>query len=128
MNFSDEVTLGSALSRVLNTSTPASTDIQLYGVDVPEVRRIIDRLPAEGYLLPDDVRQLLKAANIPLVDEITSADKDELLAFAGRVGYPVVAKVVGPVHKSDIGGVALNIRTKNHLICEYERMMQLPGI
>ena len=48
VNFSDEVTLGTALSRVLNTPTPASTDIQLYGVDVPEVRRIIDQLPADG--------------------------------------------------------------------------------
>lgn len=50
VNFSDEVTLGTALSRVINTPKPMSTDIQLYGVDVPEVRRIIDRLPGSGYL------------------------------------------------------------------------------
>mgnify|MGYP000514950409 CR=1 FL=1 len=42
--------------------------------------------------------------------------------------YPVVAKVVGPVHKSDIGGVALNIRGEEHLLFEYERMMRLPGV
>jgi len=58
VNFSDEVTLGTALSRVLNTPKPMSTDIQLYGVDVPEVRRIIDRLPGSGYFAesgPDTV-------------------------------------------------------------------------
>ncbi len=128
VNFSDEVTLGTALARVLNTPKPASTDIQLYGVDVPEVRRIIDRLPADGYLSPEETRLLLKAANIPLVEDFTSSDKDELLAFARKIKYPVVAKVVGPVHKSDMGGVALNIRCDEHLLFEYERMMKLPGV
>lgn len=128
VNFSDEVTLGTALARVLNTPKPASTDIQLYGVDVPEVRRIIDRLPADGYLSSEETRLLLKAANIPLVEEFTSSDKDELLAFARKIKYPVVAKVVGPVHKSDMGGVALNIRCDEHLLFEYERMMKLPGV
>lgn len=128
VNFSDEVTLGTALARVLNTPKPASTDIQLYGVDVPEVRRIIDHLPVDGYLSPEETRLLLKAANIPLVEEFTSSDKDELLAFARKIKYPVVAKVVGPVHKSDMGGVALNIRCDEHLLFEYERMMKLPGV
>ncbi|MDH6358622.1 acetate--CoA ligase [Parabacteroides sp. PF5-9] len=128
VNFSDEVTLGTALSRIINTPKPASTDIQLYGVDVPEVRRIIDGLPNNGYLNPEDVRLLLSAANIPLVDELSSSDKDELIAFAKKVGYPVVAKVVGPVHKSDIGGVALNIRGEEHLLFEIDRMMKLPDV
>lgn len=128
VNFSDEVTLGTALSRVLNTPKPMSTDIQLYGVDVPEVRRIIDRLPNSGYIAPEDVRTLLRAANIPLVEEFTSTNIDELVTFAKKVKFPVVAKVVGPVHKSDIGGVALNIRSEEHLIFEYERMMQLPDV
>ena len=127
VNFSDEVTLGTALSRVLNTPKPMSTDIQLYGVDVPEVRRIIDRLPGSGYLNPEEVRTLLKAAQIPLVEEFTT-DRDELVAFAKRVKFPVVAKVVGPIHKSDMGGVALNIRSEEHLIFEYERMMRLPDV
>lgn len=128
VNFSDEVTLGTALSRVLNTPKPMSSDIQLYGVDVPEVRRIIDRLPSSGYLAPEEVRILLKAANIPVVEELTSTNIDELVAFAKMVKFLVVAKVVGPVHKSDIGGVALNIRSEEHLIFEYERMMRLPDV
>lgn len=126
VNFSDEVTLGTALSRVINTPQPTSTDIQLYGVDVPAIRKIIDSLPEEGYLSPEDVRRLLEAAQIPVVAEFTSSDEDEVLAFARQIGYPVVAKVVGPIHKSDVGGVALNIRTEEHLRVEYERMMKIP--
>ena len=128
VNFSDEVTLGTALSRVINTPSPASTDIQLYGVDVPEVRRLIDRLPESGYLNPTDVRALLRAANIPLVEELASDNREDLLSFARKIHYPVVAKVVSPLHKSDIGGVALNIRCDEHLLFEYERMMRLPGV
>ena len=41
------------------------------------------------------------------------------------MGFPVVAKVVGPVHKSDVGGVTLNIRTPEHLALEFDRMMQI---
>ena len=39
----------------------------------------------------------------------------------------MVAKVVGPVHKSDVGGVALNVRTAEHLGLEFERMMRIEG-
>ena len=56
---------------------------------------------------------------------MVSTSKDELTAFAQKVGFPVVAKVVGPVHKSDVGGVALNIRTPEHLALEFDRMMQI---
>lgn len=128
VNFSDEVTLGTALTRVINTPNPANTDIQLYGVNVPEVRKLIDSIPNNGYLEPGYVRSLLKAANIPLVDEMVSSNKKELLDFAQSTGYPVVAKVVGPVHKSDIGGVALNIRTPEHLELEFDRMIKLPEV
>ncbi len=73
---------------MINTPKPMSTDIQLYGVDVPEVRRIIDRLPGSGYLNPEEVRTLLRAANIPLVEEYASDDRDALLAFCQeRVKY-----------------------------------------
>lgn len=128
VNFSDEVTLGTALSRVINTPKPMSTDVQLQDVNIPEVRQIIEDLPNSGYLSPKDVRRLLRAAHIPLVEEIASTDCDELLAFARKVKFPVVAKVVGPVHKSDIGGVALNIRSEEHLRFEFERMIRLPDV
>ena len=55
-----------------------------------------------------------------------SEDKQAILDFAQKCGYPVVAKVVGPVHKSDVGGVALNVRTPEHLALEFDRMMQIP--
>ena len=133
VNFSDEVTLATTVSQIIRTPEPASPELELYGVDVPRIRDIIyretRRLKFEGiesgYLAPDAVRELLSCAGIPLVPEMVSTSKEELIAFAEKVGFPVVAKVVGPVHKSDVGGVALNIRTPEHLALEFDRMMQI---
>ena len=128
VNFSDEVTLATALSQIMRTPAPAPSELELYGVDVPKIREIIGNLPAgtNGYLSPDIVRQLFQCAGIPMVAEMVSTNCDELISFAQKEGFPVVAKVVGPVHKSDVGGVTLNIRTPEHLKMEFERMMQIP--
>ncbi|MBO7139024.1 MAG: acetate--CoA ligase family protein [Prevotella sp.] len=125
VNFSDEVTMATALTRVIKTPAPADQNVVVNGVDVPKIRRIIDGIKESGYISPEKVHDLLSAAGIPTVPEFVSADKAELLAFAEKVGYPVVAKVVGPVHKSDVGGVALNIRNKEVLSAEIDRMMQI---
>ena len=127
VNFSDEVTLATALTQVMKTPQPASPEIELFGVDVPRIREVIERIDGNGYISPGHVHELLECAGIPMVSEKVSDDKAELTAFAEKVGYPVVAKVVGPVHKSDVGGVALNIRTAEHLALEFDRMMRIEG-
>lgn len=127
VNFSDEVTLATTLTRVISTPPPAAPEIELFGVDVPRIRNIIGSIEEDGYVAPDIVHQLLESAGIPMVPEMVSNDKKTLTDFAQKVGYPVVAKVVGPVHKSDVGGVALNIRTPEHLALEFSRMMKIEG-
>ena len=127
VNFSDEVTLATTLTRVISTPPPAAPEIELFGVDVPRIRNIIGNIEEDGYVSPDIVHQLLESAGIPMVPEMVSNDKEALTAFAQKVGYPVVAKVVGPVPKSDVGGVALNIRTPKHLSLEFDRMMKIEG-
>ena len=127
VNFSDEVTLATSLTQVMKTPKPAAAEIELEGVDVPRIREIISNIDTDGYISPEKVHELFECAGIPMVPEKVSSDKAELTAFAEKVGYPVVAKVVGPVHKSDVGGVALNIRTADHLGMEFDRMMQIEG-
>ncbi|MBQ9224191.1 MAG: acetate--CoA ligase family protein [Prevotella sp.] len=126
VNFSDEVTLATALTQIMRTPEPAEQTIQIRGVDVPRIRQIIDGIEEDGYISPNLVHALLESAGIPTVPEFVSDDKQAILDFAQKCGYPVVAKVVGPVHKSDVGGVALNVRTPEHLALEYDRMMQIP--
>ena len=125
VNFSDEVTLGTALSQIMRTPQPVPQEINLMGVDIPKIRKIIDGIDENGYVAPDIVRQLLTCAKIPVVPEMVAGTKEELRAFAEKIGYPVVAKVVGPVHKSDVGGVALNVRSSEQLGMEFDRMMKI---
>ena len=125
VNFSDEVTLATALTQVMRTPAPAPPEIELFGVDVPRIREIIGGIKDNGYISPNLVHDLLSCAGIPMVPEMVSADKATLIDFAEKEGYPVVAKVVGPVHKSDVGGVVLNIRSKEHLALEFDRMMKI---
>lgn len=127
VNFSDEVTLATALTQIMKTPKPASPEIELFGVDIPRIREIIGGIKENGYISPDLVHQIFECAGIPMVPEMVSDSKSELTAFADKVGYPVVAKVVGPVHKSDVGGVALNVRSAEHLAMEFERMMKIDG-
>ena len=125
VNFSDEVTLATALTQVMRTPAPADQNVVINGVDVPRIRRIIDGITTDGYIAPAMVHELLESAGIPTVPEFVSSDKAEVLRFAAECGFPVVAKVVGPVHKSDVGGVALNIRSREVLAAEFDRMMQI---
>ena len=127
VNFSDEVTVANCLVRVMNTPKPAPAEITLFGVDVPKIRDIMSGLKESGYISPDLVRQIFSCAGIPMVPEMVSERKEELLAFADRIGYPVVAKVVGPIHKSDVGGVTLNIRDAEHLAWEFDHKMKIEG-
>lgn len=125
VNFSDEVTLATALTRIMQTPKPAAPEIELFGVDVPRIREIIDSIEGNGYIAPKKVTELLQAAGIPTVPEFVSNKKEEALAFVRKTGFPVVAKVVGPVHKSDVGGVSLNINSEEHLGKEFDRMMKI---
>ena len=127
VNFSDEVTLATALSQIMKTPQASRFEVELYGVDVSRLHLIISEIKENGFVSPDLVRKILSCAGIPLVPEMVSTSKEELTAFAEKVGFPVVAKVVGPVHKSDVGGVTLNIRTPEHLALEFDRMMKIEG-
>lgn len=127
VNFPDEVVLGGALTKIFNTPYPAEEVIFLENINVSLVRQIIDESP-DGYLEPAVISRLLNAVNIPVVKENVVISEKELLSVANKTGYPLALKVVGPVHKSDVGGVTLNIRSAKHLEAEYKRMMQIPGV
>ena len=124
--FPDEVMLGEALARVYHTSEPSPERIELPNVDEKQIRAIVDEA-ADGYLHPEKVTALLDAAGISRAKEFTTSRKEEIVDLAAQTGFPLVMKVVGPLHKSDVGGVSLNIRDNNKLLNEMDRMMQIEG-
>lgn len=125
VNFTDELALANALTKVLSWTPPSVGKIEDVGVDIPRIRAIIDRA-SSGYLESEVIKQLFDAAGIPQVAELVTDNKEEVLSFAESKGYPVVAKCVGPLHKSDVGGVVLNIKSPEHLAFEFDRLIKIP--
>jgi acetate---CoA ligase (ADP-forming) len=121
--FSDEVTLGKTIVNVANTPKPY-TKFKEIKIDDKKVRAIISKAK-DGYLKPEQVADMLDAAGIPRVPEFVSNKKDKIVAKAKELGFPLVMKVVGPVHKSDVGGIALNIKTEKEIEKIFDKMMKI---
>ncbi|MCD4793121.1 MAG: acetate--CoA ligase family protein [Bacteroidales bacterium] len=122
--FPEEVLLGNALSKVFYTQKPAEINIQLPEVNTKTIRNIIDTSDS-GYLEPEKVQQLLDASGINRAKEFVSETLEDALQKVKEINFPVVMKVVGPVHKSDVGGVVLNIKNEEQLSKEFKRMIQI---
>ena len=89
-----------------------STDRQSAIADGKVIRSVIEGA-GNGYLPPDKVTLLLNAAGIETVPERVVSTSEDAVREAARMGFPVVMKVIGPLHKSDMGGVALNVSTSD---------------
>jgi len=124
INFPDEIAFGNALSKILNTPKPQAENIELPKIDKERIRKVIDSA-GNGYLSPDKIYELLDAAGIDRVIEKVVTTKEDALAFAEKHGFPVVMKVVGPVHKSDVGGVVLNVKDNETIVREFDRLMKI---
>ncbi|MBE0574550.1 MAG: acetate--CoA ligase family protein [Desulfuromonadales bacterium] len=123
VSFSDEVLFARALAAVAKTPQPAE-QVALPGIDLAAIRSIIESCE-DGYLAPEKVQALLDAAGIDRAGEAVVASKADAVKKAVELGFPVVMKVVGPVHKSDVGGVVLNIKNTATVADEFERMIKI---
>jgi len=124
INFPDEVVLGKALSQVYKTPLPVSEKINLPSINKEKVRKIIDEANI-GYLNSKSTAFLLDAVGIPRVKEIVESSKEVLLSKIKKKNFPVVMKVVGPLHKSDVKGVILNVSSKKEASQNFDKLMQI---
>ncbi len=97
-------------------------------IDVPRIRKTIDKC-GNGYMEIADYNELLDAAGISRKKSVEVSKKEDALAFAKEVGcskdVPLVMKVVGPLHKSDVGGVTLNVKDIDTVSKEFDRLMAI---
>ncbi len=79
-----------------------------------------------GWLTANQAEALLSAYCIQTPGAGLAKDEDDVLQLAEKVGYPVVLKLASPdiVHKSDAGGVILNIDGPEELRADYRAMME----
>ena len=128
INFPEECVLGNAICKVYNTPKPQPEHVELPKIDVARIRKTIDRCK-DGYLEISDYNELLDAAGISRKKSVEVSKKEDALAFAKEVGCgkdtPLVMKVVGPLHKSDVGGVTLGVKDLDTVSKEFDRLMAI---
>jgi acyl-CoA synthetase (NDP forming) len=72
-----------------------------------------------------EAKRILAAAGVPMVPEAACATPEDAIAAARRIGFPVVAKILSPdiLHKSEIGGVILDIADEAELAESFAMLM-----
>ncbi len=125
--FPDEVLFARALTKINQTPCPKRSKENPYILNKERLHSIVTNYE-NGYLKPVDVKSLLETAGIPVVGEAITKHVIEAVKAANNFGYPVVMKVVGPIHKTDVGGVVLNVKTQEQVVKEFERMMKIKDV
>jgi len=100
---------------------------QLYKVDRKSVKEIISKAKTEERdLLISEALQVLEHYGIPTVPSRIAMTVEEAQAAADEIGYPVAMKIVAEQisHKSDVGGVQLNLRTNAAVADAFEDMLE----
>ncbi len=126
VNFPDEVLLGRALTKVKNTPPPSNGEFITEGVDIEKIKEVIVSTK-DGYQPPGVIHKLFDAAGIPRVNEKVARTEQEAILAAMDIGFPVAMKVIGPIHKSDVGGVVLNVRNIEAVKKEFHHLYEIEG-
>jgi acetyltransferase len=118
VSFPFEVLFGQALTKAMQNSP---------GFDAKEnIKPQKNLTPKNTYINPIKVNHYLKEFDLPIIEEIVSENLDEILLFAKK-HFPVVMKVVGPLHKTEVNGVILNIKSIEEVKKAYQKLISIPG-
>ena len=79
-----------------------------------------------SYLMEHESKEILEGIGIPTTGYLVARSEDEALAICDKIGFPVVMKIVSPdvVHKTDAGGVKLNLMSAEAVRCAYRDILE----
>lgn len=104
-----------------------SFPIEDFNVDKGRVKKIFYQCKNEGRLELGEMeaREILEAYDIRMPKAELACDIDEAKEIAGRIGYPLVLKIVSPniLHKTDVGGVKIGIDNEKELEENYNQIL-----
>lgn len=126
VNFPDEVNLGKALAHVFKSNEILFEKASLPEMDLINIREIINT-SSNGFLSPEVCRELLEAAGINIAQQKDMTEDKQINSIKKTMRFPIVMKVTGPVHKTEVGGVILNIADEKQALDAYYRLMKIPG-
>ncbi|MBN1856736.1 MAG: acetate--CoA ligase family protein [Dehalococcoidia bacterium] len=121
--FDDEVDMARALGRVVNRPRVTEPVVNLPGYDRARLKSLFSG--AAGTLTPDRAVAILSAAGIKTPASAETGPQTDMKAL--NIPFPWVMKVVGPLHKSDVGGVKLGIETLEQAHTTRDALMRIEG-
>ena len=94
-----------------------------------EIKDILSASRDLGWVLEPEAKRLCSLAGLTVPRFMWATEVDKAIRFAGKIGYPVVAKVVSPqvLHKSDVGGVVVDIDSDKKLREAFHRLSHITG-
>lgn len=114
-------------NQLLLQQTPRSLS-DLSAPDIERARGMLDGVLEEGreVLTELESKTLLDAFRIPVNRTLLAADRQQAVAAANRIGYPVAMKISSPdvAHKSEVGGVALNVRNATEVRQQFDEILR----
>lgn len=124
VNFPDEAILGRALAKVYSEPKCQCVNIKTPKIDQFAVRSIIDK-SNDGFLPGHEAIRILDAIGISRVKEKIVTEASELSDILKDFNFPVAMKVVGPVHKTDVSGVILNVTNSKEAKENFSQLMDI---
>jgi acetyltransferase len=124
-HFEDEVSMARALGRMVNRPKIAELEPDPLGYNREAVGSLLAGV--EGIAPPDLTRRVLAAAGIPAPAQAEIRDTAELEGLPAQIPFPWVMKVIGPLHKTDLGGVATGVGDSAAALEVWDRLMKIEG-
>jgi acetyltransferase len=98
-------------------------------VEPDAVAAILGSVPSSsgyGFLPPETSLEILEAYGIPTMKIYLARDSEEAVAYTRKIGFPVAVKVASPdiPHKSDVGGVILNLEDEDSVRAGFESVIR----
>ncbi len=110
---------------------PEYPPVRFKDVNPKKVREILDAARKDGrvVLLSNEAAEVVEAYGIRSTNNRLARSAEEAVRYAGELGYPVVLKIVSPdiLHKTDLGGVVLNLRAENEVRSAYQGVLTSVG-
>lgn len=96
-------------------------------IDLKKAADVIEKVKKDkrNFLLAYEAEKVMDAVGIKMPQSYVAKSLDEAVKYAEKIGYPVVMKIVSKdiIHKSDAGGVALNLENRAEVLDAYESIL-----
>jgi acyl-CoA synthetase (NDP forming) len=120
--FIDEVKAGWALGKLGSRLPIYEPESALDNYDKERIAGILDGV--KGIVPARKCIELLDAAGLGLPKQCIITRREELAGSSKALGFPMVAKIIGPLHKSDVGGVIVSIKNESELVSAWQKLSQ----